>query len=155
MLDNTKPGHTNEQPIRQRVAIALAAGFLIVAAFQIALTFGAPLGAAAQGGRNPGQLPDALRVVTGIQSVVWLFAALVVLARGGRAVVSVPQALSRVGTWVLVGLLGVGAVMNVASSSPWERFGWGPFTVVLFILGVVLARSELPASPAPQASEIA
>ncbi|HEX8508844.1 MAG TPA: serine hydrolase domain-containing protein [Propionibacteriaceae bacterium] len=38
-------------------------------------------------------------------------------------------------------------LLNVASSSSWERFGWGPFTLVLFILGVVLARSGLPARP--------
>jgi hypothetical protein len=34
-------------------------------------------------------------------------------------------------------------LMNFASSSPWERFGWGPFTLVLFLLGVVLARGGL------------
>jgi len=52
---------------------------------------------------------------------------------------------------VLVGLLGVGALMNFASSSPWERFAWAPFTLVLFIFGVVLARSGLPSGrPAPR-----
>jgi hypothetical protein len=79
---------------------------------------------------------------------VWLFAALLVLARGGRALVPLPKAVSRIGTWVLVGLLGLGAVMNFASSSPWERFGWAPFTLVLFTLGVVLARSGSPAGRA-------
>jgi hypothetical protein len=33
-------------------------------------------------------------------------------------------------TSVLVGLLGVGGLLNFASSSSWERFGWGPFTLV-------------------------
>jgi hypothetical protein len=122
----------------------LAGGLLIVTAFHAALTFGAPLGAAALGGATPGQLPDAVRLVTGLLAVMWLFAALLVLARGGYALVPLPEAVSRVGTWVLVGLLGLGALMNFASSSPWERFGWGPFTLVLFILGVVLARSGLP-----------
>jgi len=69
------------------VAVVLAVGLLIVTAFQAALTFGAPLGAAALGGTNPGQLPDALRLVTGFSTVLWLFAALLVLARGGRALV--------------------------------------------------------------------
>jgi hypothetical protein len=31
--------------------------------------------------------------------------------------------------------------MNAASSSPWERFGWAPFTLALSILCVLLARS--------------
>ena len=83
MLSKTKPSRTNDRPVRPRVAIVLAAGLLIVVAFQAALTFGAPFGAAAQGGTNPGRLPDALRLVTGLGAVVWLFAALVVLARGG------------------------------------------------------------------------
>ena len=64
MLAKTKPRHTNDQPVRPRVAVVLAGGLLIVTAFQAALTFGAPLGAAAQRGTNPGQLPDALRLVT-------------------------------------------------------------------------------------------
>jgi hypothetical protein len=133
----------------------LAGGLLIVTAFQAALTFGAPLGAAAQGGTNSGQLSDDLWLVTAINAVIWLFAVLLVLARGGHALVSLPEAVSRVGTWVLVALLGLGALMNFASSSPWERFGWGPFTLVLLILGVVLARSGLPPGrPAPRAGRV-
>ena len=155
MLAKTKPRRTDNQPVRPRVAVALAVGILIVAAFQAALTIGAPFGAAAQGGTNPGQLPDPLRLVTGLLAVVWLFAALLVLARGDRALVHLPEAVARVGTWGLVGLLGLGALLNFASSSPWERYGWGPFTLVMFFLAVVLARSGLPRhalAPAPQVS---
>jgi hypothetical protein len=144
MLTTPQLGHTIDRPVHPRVAVVLAVGLLIVTAFQAALTFGAPLGAAALGGTNPGQLPDAVRIVTGLFAVLWLFAVLLVLARGGYALVPLPKAVFRVGTLVLVGLLGLGALMNFASSSPWERFGWGPFTLVLFILGVVLARSGLP-----------
>jgi hypothetical protein len=128
------------------VAIVLAAGLLVVVAFQSALTLGAPFGAAAQGGAHSGQLPEALRVVTGLGAVVWLFAALVVLARGGHALVPLPGAVARLGAWLVAGLLGLGALLNSASPSPWERFGWGPFTVVMLILCVVLARSGCPAT---------
>ena len=147
MPAQTKP-HTHDQPVRPRVAVVLAAGLLIVTAFQAALTLGAPLGAAALGGTTPGQLPNTVRLVTGFQTVMWLFAALLVLARGGYAAVPLPKAVIRVGAWVLVALLVLGVLMNFASSSPWEHFGWGPFTLVLFILSVVLARSGLPARPA-------
>ena len=34
-----------------------------------------------------------------------------------------------------------GALMNFASSSPWERFLWGPLALVLAGLCFVLARS--------------
>ena len=116
---------TNDRPVRPLVAIVLAIGLLIVVAFQVTLTLGAPFGAAAMGGTNTGGLPDALRLVTGLLAFVWFLAALVVLARDGRALVSVPPAVARMGTWVLLGLLGLGALMNFASSSPWERLGLG------------------------------
>lgn len=61
--------------------------------------------------------------MTGLSAFGWLFASLLVLARGGCALAPFPEGLVRVGTWVLVGLLGVGALMNLASSSPWERLG--------------------------------
>lgn len=139
---------THHRPARSGVAIVLAAGLLIVVAFQTALTLGAPFGAAAMGGTNPGRLPDAVRIVTGFAALVWLFGAFVVLARGGKAVLPMPQAVAQAGTWILVGLLGVGALMNFASSSPWERFGWGPFTLIMCILCLVLARSR--PTPLPQ-----
>ena len=141
MINKTKPRLTHHRPVRPRVAVVLTGGLMVVVAFQAALTFGAPFGVAALGGANPGQLPTALRLVTGVAAVVWLFAVLVVLARGGHALVPFPEVLARVGLWVVVGFLGVGVLMNFASSSPWERFGWGPYTLIMFVLSVVLARS--------------
>jgi hypothetical protein len=76
-----------------------------------------------------------------------LSAAVVVLARGGRVLLPVPPTVARVGAWVLVGLLGLGALMNFASSSSWERFGWGPFTLIMSGLCLVLALSGSPQRP--------
>jgi len=131
----------NDRPVRRRVAVAVIIGCLIVVCFQAALTLGAPLGAAALGGANAGQLPDDLRRVTAGSTVVWLFATLIVLARGGIAFSPLPRAVARWGTWVLVCFLGVGTLLNFASSSPWERYGWGPFSLTMLILCVILARS--------------
>lgn len=39
-------------------AVAAAVGFLVIAAFQIALALGAPLGVAAWGGTHPGPPPE-------------------------------------------------------------------------------------------------
>ena len=150
MTTETKPSPTNDRPVRPLIAYVLAAGLLIVVAFQAALTLGAPFGAAALGGTNPGRLPDAMRFVTGFATLVWFFAVLVVLARGGRALVPVPNTVAQVGTWMLVGLLGVGSLMNFASSSSWERLGWGPFTLVMFGLCLVLAKSGASAHPEPR-----
>ena len=134
---------------RPRVAAVTAVGCLAVAAFQMGLTLGAPLGAAALGGTISGPLPGSVRFVTAITALVWLFATLVVLARGGFSLYPLPRAVTTRGTWVLVGLLGVATLLNFASSSPWERYGWGPYSLTLMALSILLARSRPPA-PQPR-----
>ena len=131
----------NDPLVRRRLAAAMAICCLIVVIFQAALTLGAPLGAAALGGANAGRLPPDLRVVTAVSTVVWLFATLLVLVRGGFAISLLPTAVARWGTWVLAGFLGLGVLLNFASSSPWERYGWGPFTLAMLILCISLART--------------
>jgi hypothetical protein len=119
-------------------AILAAAGFLVIAVFQFALAVGAPLGRAAWGGANE-RLPKRLRIGSAVAVAIWLFAALIVLARGGSPVVPLPVTLAEWGIWVLVGLSLVGAIVNFASSSPWERFGWGPLALLLALLCLIVA----------------
>jgi hypothetical protein len=115
-------------------AVAAAVGFLVMAAFQAALALGAPLGTASWGGAYEGQLPMGLRIASGVAVAVYVLFALIVLGRGGFRGVPLPHGVLRWGTWVLVGLMFVGALMNFASSSGWERFGWGPFSLILGVL---------------------
>lgn len=122
------------------LAVASAIGFLAIAAFQVALALGAPLGEAAWGGGNV-RLPARLRIASGVATVVWVLAIIIVLGRVGIEVVPLPFAIFRWGTWVLVGLLVVGALMNFASRSRWERFIWGPVALVLAVLCFLIARS--------------
>jgi hypothetical protein len=124
--------------VRTLAAIA-ALGFLVIAVFQAALAFGAPLGRAAWGGTRS-HLPPGLRVASGIAVGFWLFAAAVVLARSGVGATFVPDVIARWGTWILVVVLAIGAVMNAASSSPWERYLWAPLALVLAVLCFVVAR---------------
>jgi hypothetical protein len=126
---------------RPGVAAVVAGGCAVVVAFEVALTLGAPFGAAALGGADTGRLSNELRVVTAAAAVLWTASALLALGRGGYRAAPLPRAVSWWGTWALVCLLGVGALMNFASSSSWERFGWGPFTLAMCALCVVLARS--------------
>src|SRR4028119_1153078 len=122
-------------------AMAAAVGFLVIAAFEAALALGAPLGRATIGGFYEQQLPIGLRIVSGVAVGVWLLAALIVLGRAGVKVIPLPAAIPRWGIWVLVGLLFVGAVMNIASSSGWERFGWAPGALVLGGRGLIARAS--------------
>jgi hypothetical protein len=132
---------TGLQPTRAAAAAA-AVGFLVIAAFQLLLAFGAPLGRAAWGG-NHVQLPMGLRVASAFAVGVWVLATLVVLGRAGYQVSPLPPAVARWGTWVLVGLLPLGAIMNFLSKSNWERFLWGPVALVLAVLCLVVAQSEV------------
>ena len=111
----------------QAAAVLATVGFLILAAFQLALAVGVPWGRAAWGGRNAGRLPQNLRVASAVSMIVWLSAILIELDRAGIPVIDLPDVVSRWGTGALVVLLPIGAIMNFASSSPLERFGWRPW----------------------------
>jgi hypothetical protein len=84
-------------------------------------------------------MSSELAAVLSAVGFFWLFSALLVLERGGSAIVSLPSGLARWGTWVLVFVLPIGAVMNLASSSRWERFVWDPLALVLAVLCLVVA----------------
>lgn len=122
-------------------ALTAAGGFVVIAVFQIALAPGAPLGRASWGGAHAGQLPAGLRVASAVAVGIWALAALIVLGRAGFAVSPLPASLTTWGTWILVCVLTVGALMNFASPSAWERFLWGPFTLILAALCLLVARS--------------
>lgn len=124
-------------------AVVAAVGFSAVAVFQLALALGAPLGRAAWGGAQA-HLPRQLRIASGIAVVFWLFSAAVILGRVGIEVVPLPDAVLRWGTWVLAVLLPIGVIMNFASRSPWERWIWGPVTLVIATCCVAVARSPWP-----------
>jgi hypothetical protein len=122
-----------------RVAGAVAAaGFVLVASFQVALALGAPWGKAAWGGAHR-RLPRRLRIASGFAVVVWLVAALVVLARAGFGWVSIPPGVARWGTWALFGALVLGTLMNLASRSGLERLIQTPTAAVLSLLCLFVA----------------
>ena len=94
------------------------------------------------GGTHEGQLPANLRLVSAGAAAIWFVAALLVMGRADLRNTPLPDAFLRPGAWVLVGVLAIGALMNFASSSPWERFMWGPFSLVLAGLCFLVARSD-------------
>jgi hypothetical protein len=127
--------------IARKAAIAATVGFAGLAVFQLLLAAGAPFGEAAWGGTTEGQLSTGLRVGSAMSLVVYAVAAALILRRTGFRVPWVPYAVARIGSWVLVALLTLGALANFLSQSPWERFLLGPVTLVLAGLCLVCARS--------------
>ncbi len=121
----------------QVAAVIAAAGLGVVAAFQLLIALGAPVGRASWGGAHDGVLPTNLRVASACAVVVWSFASLVVLGRAQLGPLS--GSYLRWASWILVGVLVVGALTNAASKSPWERFGWAPFTLALAVLCAIVA----------------
>jgi hypothetical protein len=85
-------------------AIAAAVGFGGIAAFQIALAAGAPLGHAAWGGSHAGQLPVGLRVGSGVAVAVWASAAGIVLGRAAVVSTPLPPTFLQWATWGLFGV---------------------------------------------------
>ena len=73
--------------------------------------------------------------------VIWLVAAVLILGAGGVVAVPLPDVVLGIGPWVLVVLSVLGAIVNLASSSPWERFGWAPFSAALAVLSFMVATS--------------
>jgi hypothetical protein len=71
---------------------------------------------------------------------VWIFASAIVLGRAGIRLVPMSDAFVRRGTWILFGVSVLAAIVNFASPSGWERFTWGPVSVVLAVLCFVVAR---------------
>jgi hypothetical protein len=125
-------------------AVIATVGFAGIAAFELVLALGAPLGHAAYGG-STAQLSAGERVVSVMAVIVWLAAAVVVLGRAGFLAVTWPTELFRRATWVLVAVSALAALPNLVSQSPWEQFVFGPTALVLAALCLVVARS--PAGP--------
>ena len=119
-------------------SVLAAAGFLVIAAFQLALAAGVPLGRAAWGGKSA-VLPGNLRRASAVACVVWLVGVVIILGRAGVINVPVPRDVLTWGAWILVALSALGSVVNVASSSPWERFGWAPLAAAMAILSAIVA----------------
>jgi hypothetical protein len=118
--------------------VAAAIGFAAIAVFQGAIAAGAPLGRAAWGGTHV-RLPQRLRAASAVAVVFWVLAALVALARAGFEGSPIPFTVARWAIWILVVVMPIGALMNAASRSPWERFLWAPVALVLAVLCLVLA----------------
>ena len=102
-----------------------------VVVFQLGLAAGAPLGAAAWGGKHPGVLPGRLRAGSLVAAVVLAGAAWVVLARAALVGPGPTSTAIRVTTWVFGAVFVLNTLGNLASKSRLERAIMTPATLVL------------------------
>ena len=111
-----------------------------MAALQVALALGAPLGEYVLGGRNPGALPNRLRAISGIAAVILVGAAVVVLARAG--VIGWPsEAAGLLGPacWIIAAYMVLNTLGNLRSTSRFERTFFAALTAILAVLCAFVA----------------
>ena len=121
------------------VGLIAGALLLILMAFQLALAAGAPLGAAAWGGQNPGVLPGRLRIASAVVAlVVYPIMLAVILAAAGLIGDDWLPIDPAIACWILAGFFALGAVVNALSRSPAERI-WALVSAVLAACCVLIA----------------
>ena len=103
-------------------ARAAAVGMVVVAAFQVALVFGAPWGAYTQGGETEGALDTSGRVLAAISCAILLVMAAAILARVGEGPLKgAPGKLVTALAWFTTIYAAVTVVLNLATRSSSER----------------------------------
>ena len=119
-----------------RIAAWLAAaGFLLVAAFQLALVLGAPWGEYTQGGATGGALAASGRIIAAVSCLVSILMTGAILARAGEGPLRrLPPRVVTVLAWITTVFAVVTVVLNLITRSTAERALWAPISIVLLIL---------------------
>ncbi|MCR9152328.1 MAG: hypothetical protein NXH83_19370 [Rhodobacteraceae bacterium] len=110
----------------QALALAYAGLTALPVLMHLAVAAGAPLGRLTVGGRFPGRLPHAWRVLALVQAALLCTMAAAVLARAGAAALPLAPLF-----WPAVALTVLSLAANAASPSRPERLLWTP---VLFLM---------------------
>jgi len=121
------------------VFAARAAAVLMVsiAAFQVALVFGAPWGAYTQGGETDGALDTSGRVLAAVSCVILLVMATAILARVREGPLkNAPGRLVTALAWFTTLYSALSVVLNLATRSSSERAVFAPTAILLFVLVV-------------------
>lgn len=108
-------------------AWVFAALSVVVMLFHTAAILGAPVGDLTMGGRWPGALPPAARLLSGLSLGVMGLTATVVLARAGVIRRPLPGWAMR----AVLGYLALAILMHVATPSAAERSMWLPVILML------------------------
>lgn len=119
-------------------ALIASALLAALAVFQLALALGAPWGRFAWGGQHERRLPRGLRIGSAVSIVLYALFAAVLLDRAGL-VDAVPDAVARVGAWVLLAYFALGVLMNGLSRSRPERLVMTPVVLVLAVCTGIIA----------------
>jgi hypothetical protein len=118
-------------------AVAAAVLMAAVAALQVALAAGLPLGEATMGGRAAtvdGVLQPPYPAIALGSAVVLVLAAWIVLGRAGIVPIFLGGQALVLGAWVVAGIIGLNTVTNLSGRHPLERWGMASVTIVAALL---------------------
>jgi hypothetical protein len=119
--------------------LVAAALLVILIGFQIVLGVGAPLGAAAWGGQNPGVLPTRLRLASAfVGLVVYPVILAVILAAAGIIDDRWLPIDPTVACWILAAFFTLGTLVNAVSRSAPERI-WAVVSGALAVCCLFIA----------------
>lgn len=123
---------------------------IMVVAFQIGLTLGAPWGAYAMSGAFPGQFPPSLQISALVQAALLLVFAGIVIARSGIGL----RWWARASRWLVLFVVVFGAVsllLNLITPSAGERMIWAPVALILLACSLLVATgaTQTGEQPAP------
>ncbi|MEU3168484.1 hypothetical protein [Streptosporangium sp. NPDC006930] len=109
---------------------------VILAALQIALAAGVPLGRFAWGGRHD-VLPRNLRIGSVVAVLIYVVFALFLLSKAGLVSI-IGEPLLTIGMWVIVVYLALSSVLNLLSGSKFERSVMTPVALVMGVAFLVV-----------------
>ncbi|MEV6815940.1 hypothetical protein [Micromonospora sp. NPDC051296] len=118
-------------------AIALVVLLAILAAFQVALALGAPLGRFAWGGRHE-VLPLPLRLGSAVSIVVYAVIAVIALDRA-ELIDVLAGPVARIVMWIVAGYFALSIAPNALSRSRSERNAMVPVSIALTALALLVA----------------
>ncbi|ASS74186.1 hypothetical protein CIG75_03755 [Tumebacillus algifaecis] len=124
-------------------AIISSVSFFVVAAFQILLALGFPLGAFSWGGTHPGVLPPRLRFASLAAAGILLFMAYVMLSHTNVLASDLRFFPSQALIWVLTIFMGINTLGNLASKNKKEKLVMTPLTSIAFISCLLVAISNI------------
>ncbi|MGC5221960.1 hypothetical protein ACPW96_05085 [Micromonospora sp. DT81.3] len=119
------------------IAVAILAA---LAALQLAVAFGAPLGHFVWGGKNR-VLPPKLRIASAFSIVIYAAIALVLLDRAGAIDIFPGEQVEAVATWFIFGYFTLGILANGVSRSKPERYTMTPTCALLASCTLLIALS--------------
>lgn len=119
-------------------ALAACVILAFLAAFQLSLIFGAPIGRFAWGGQVD-VLPTRLRIGSAVSIIIYAIIAVILLEKAGIAIVIRNAGFVQIASWVVFAYFSLGILLNAISRSKPERFTMTPVTLVLAGLSLIVA----------------